>query len=121
MKRVTILGLLIALPLLIAATPMPADNVFEGCIRTPDVSISTGIPDTVETILKGGNRITGPTSSPGIPILSVLKGSPIGFLQEMNTDNIATHVLYEPLVSVERGELVSSEPPGQLETHRGIR
>lgn len=103
MKRGTVLGLVVALPLLFAATPMPSDQVFEGCDRIPDVSISTGIPDYVETILEGGDRIAGPTSSTGIvieagsvfegcdriggstsstgiPILSVLSGSPIGFL-----------------------------------------
>lgn len=103
MKRVTILGLVAALPLLLAGTPMPVDDVFEGCNRIPDVSVSTGIPDYVESILAGEDRIVGPTSSTGIPIevgsvfegcdriggstsstgipiLSVLTGSPIGFL-----------------------------------------
>lgn len=103
MNRVTVLGLVVALPLLFAATPMPADDVFEGCIRIPDVSVSTGLPDYVETILEGGDRIAGPTSSTGvpieagsvfegcdrvagptsstgIPILSAVTGSPIGSL-----------------------------------------
>ena len=102
MKRVTVLGLVVAVPLLLATTPMPVDGVFEGCIKIPDVSASTGLPDYVETILEGGDRIAGPTSSTGvpieagsvfegcdrvagpasstgIPILSVLNGSPIGF------------------------------------------
>lgn len=68
MKRVTILGLVVALPLLLAAPPMPADQVFEGCVRIPEVSISTELPDFVETILDGGDRIAGPTGSTGIPI-----------------------------------------------------
>lgn len=67
MKRVTILGLVVALPLLLAATPMPADQVFEGCVKIPEVSISTELPDVVETILDGGDRIAGPTGSTGIP------------------------------------------------------
>lgn len=68
MNRVTVLGLVVALPLLLAVTPMPADHVFEGCVRIPDVPTSTGVPDYVETILDGGDRIAGPTSSTGIPI-----------------------------------------------------
>lgn len=68
MNRVTLLGLVVALPLLLAATPLPADQVFEGCVGIPAVSVSTGFPDSVETILDGGDRIAGPTRLTGIPI-----------------------------------------------------
>jgi hypothetical protein len=68
MNRVTVLGLVVALPILLAATPMPADGVFEGCEKIPNVSVSTGIPDYVQSILGGEDRIAGPTSSTGIPL-----------------------------------------------------
>lgn len=68
MKHVAILVLVIVLPVLLAATPMPTDQVFDGCVRIPSVGDPADISPLVKTLLEGGHRVGGPTSSTGIPL-----------------------------------------------------
>lgn len=104
MKHVVFVGVVVVLPVLLVATPAPADHVFEGCVGIPgptgptgtsfDAGIvlgdgdriagptsSTGIPLDARTVFEGCDRIFGPTSSTGIPILPAFSGSLTAFLQ----------------------------------------
>ena len=68
MNRWVILGVVVALPVMLAVTSLPASPVFDGCIRFPELGDSSESEIVAKTILVGGDRVGGPTSSTGIPI-----------------------------------------------------